>query len=474
MSDNLVALPPLEERWQPARAGLVSVWRYWDETFTFHRGRLLLRGPNGSGKSLALELLLPFLFDADASPSRLTSATKSRGGLYDRLMTGTDEPTRTGFVWVELRRGGQVFTVGARIRASQSTRRADVDYFTTDLAVGRELHLLDANRVPLSRQALVEALGERGRVHASAEEHRAAVRETLFPGFGPDRYASLMGALLTLRKEKLSQQLTNVDDLSKVLSEALPPLDDRDLAAVAEGFERLDRRRTELKELEAELDEVRLLADRQRHYARAVVVAGASAVRSAETRRDDVTKEERRAREELAEASEVTKQTGIELKGLDQRLEAIGIEVEALKDTDAYRNGVSLADLRNQAAQLAAVAERDRQRQETAGTDHEAAEQERGQAVQGFATAEANRGRAERDLRAAALPVGAEPVIDQARQVEATDQADGLVRAWLGAQRARIAEVRARPGGTRAGRDPTRFPRSRTGEGAGSGGRPWS
>ena len=52
-------------RWIPSRAGIINIWRYYDEVFTFHEGRLLLRGPNGSGKSKALELLLPFLFDAN-------------------------------------------------------------------------------------------------------------------------------------------------------------------------------------------------------------------------------------------------------------------------------------------------------------------------------------------------------------------------------------------------------------------------
>jgi len=76
----------LRTRWQPVRAGLVNAWRYQDEVLWFHRGRLLLRGPNGSGKSMALELLLPFLLDGNASQHRLTSAAKARGGLYDRLL----------------------------------------------------------------------------------------------------------------------------------------------------------------------------------------------------------------------------------------------------------------------------------------------------------------------------------------------------------------------------------------------------
>lgn len=164
MTESIATLSPPTDRWRPTRAGLVNLWRYWDETFTFHRGRLLLRGANGSGKSMALELLLPFLLDADASPGRLTSAAKPRGGLFDRVMTGTDESARTGFAWVEFARRDQTFTVGARIRASQATRRAEVDFFTTSLAVGRELHLLDGTRTPLSKKALEEAIGETGRV----------------------------------------------------------------------------------------------------------------------------------------------------------------------------------------------------------------------------------------------------------------------------------------------------------------------
>ncbi|MGI8984759.1 MAG: TIGR02680 family protein, partial [Acidimicrobiales bacterium] len=295
MNDAVTVLPTAGvDRWRPTRAGLVNLWRYWDETFSFHQGRLLLRGPNGSGKSMALELLLPFLLDADSNPNRLTSAAKSRGGLYERVMTGTAESGRAGFAWVELRRGDDVFTIGVRMRASAATRRVDLDFFTTSLAVGADLLLLDEHRQVLSKKALAEALGDHGRVHSSAEEHRATVRETLFPGFGADRYASVITALLALRKEKLSQNL-DLAKLSEVLSDALPALDEHDLAAVAEGFERLDRRRAELTALEAELAEVRTLAARQRDYARAVTAGVAGTVRRAENRRHDVTKAERPA-----------------------------------------------------------------------------------------------------------------------------------------------------------------------------------
>ncbi|HEX5267427.1 MAG TPA: TIGR02680 family protein [Acidimicrobiales bacterium] len=448
MTDTLTVVPepeivsPSAPRWQPTRAGLISVWRYWEETFTFHRGRLLLRGPNGAGKSMALELLLPFLLEADSSPDRLSSASKSRGTLFDRVMTGSDESSRTGFAWVEFSRGDEVFTVGARIRGSQATRRADPDFFTTTLAVGRDLHLLDDNRAALSRRALVEAIGSTGRVHNSAEEHRTAVREVLFPDFTADRYKSVVGALRALRKEKLSQNL-DLEKLSGVLSEALPPIDDHDIAAVAEGFERLDRRRAELAALESDLANVRLLAARQRDYARAVVVGAAAAVRSAETRRDDVTREERRAREELDVAREKADAAGAERAAIAAREVELGVEIDALKDSDAYKRGAALADLRRQAERFAEVAERDTRLAETRSAEHATAVEELEEARSLLVTASANQELAEREVRWAAQGAGADDVVSEALSVGEPDDAERLVQAWVDARRARIEEVRA-------------------------------
>ncbi len=195
-------------------------------------------------------------------------------------MTGADTTNRAGYAWIEFRRGPDAFTVGVRLRASASTRKVDSDFFTTTLTVGDDLHLLDDQRVPLSRQALVDAIGTTGRVHNSGADHRMAVADTLFAGFGPDRYDSVISALLALRKEKLSQNL-DVPKLSEILSEALPPLDEHDLATVAEGFERLDRRREELAQLEADVREVVRLGARQRTYARALVAAHSDDIRRA-------------------------------------------------------------------------------------------------------------------------------------------------------------------------------------------------
>ena len=59
------------DRFQPSRAGVINVWDYVDEEFTFADGRLVLRGHNGSGKTKALEVLFPFVLDGYTDARRL-------------------------------------------------------------------------------------------------------------------------------------------------------------------------------------------------------------------------------------------------------------------------------------------------------------------------------------------------------------------------------------------------------------------
>ena len=67
-----ITLPqPTLPRWQPLRLGLVELYHYDVEEFWFRDGHLLLRGNNGTGKSKVLSLTLPFLLDANLTPSRV-------------------------------------------------------------------------------------------------------------------------------------------------------------------------------------------------------------------------------------------------------------------------------------------------------------------------------------------------------------------------------------------------------------------
>jgi len=76
-SPELVSLATPAGRWTPTRAGLIACGATGTRRSPSTRSAAPAR-PNGSGKSMALELLLPFLLDGDASPSRLTSRP-SRG-----------------------------------------------------------------------------------------------------------------------------------------------------------------------------------------------------------------------------------------------------------------------------------------------------------------------------------------------------------------------------------------------------------
>ena len=92
------------DRWQPSRCGVVNAWQYTNETLQFENGRLLLHGPNGSGKTMLLEMLWPFLLEANTRPSRLSTGGTDRGTLANRLTGYTNGTARTSFLWAEFTR----------------------------------------------------------------------------------------------------------------------------------------------------------------------------------------------------------------------------------------------------------------------------------------------------------------------------------------------------------------------------------
>ncbi|MFF9340460.1 TIGR02680 family protein [Streptomyces sp. NPDC014773] len=353
-------------RWRPHRAGILNVWRYYDETFTFHQGRLLLRGQNGTGKSKALELLLPFLFDASLRPNRLSTFGGSERTMHWNLMgAGASGKTRVGYVWMEFRRVGEDgaerwFGCGARLHASVHTTTAHADYFTTRSRIAHPdgVPLVNEAGQPLTRAALADALGDHGEVHASPADHRTAVRRELFGGMGEQRYDSLLSALLQLRQPKLSERL-DPSLLSTLLSRALPPLGEGEIAELAEGFERLDRQRDHLDRLDAEVAAAGTVASRQRAYARRVLRAGAAALISATTEMDDLTRAARESAAGLDTALAERASAQKDRDGLELRAHTLDETVEGLRESDAYRQGEELDRLRRRTGELRAAA-RDR------------------------------------------------------------------------------------------------------------------
>ncbi|MFD0336655.1 hypothetical protein ACFQZ0_32405 [Streptomyces erythrogriseus] len=141
--------PPSPHRYRLHRAGIRNVWQYDHQEFTFGEGRLLLRGKNGAGKSKALEMLLPYLLDGDARA--LDATGTGRTTLAWLMLDGFTRTNRLGYLWLEFARtdeegSEQHLTVGAAVRASQSTRTAKPFFFTTRLRVGEDLDLAPAGQ----------------------------------------------------------------------------------------------------------------------------------------------------------------------------------------------------------------------------------------------------------------------------------------------------------------------------------------
>jgi uncharacterized protein (TIGR02680 family) len=358
------ALPqPGSERFRPLRAGIRNVWEYDNHEFWFADGWLILRGPNTAGKSKALELLLPFVLDGETRSERLDPFGGRSKSMYWNMID-FDESRRNeiGYCWIEFGRvdadGQEHFVtcvVGMRSQRA-GDRKVESWFAVTPLRVGADVDLAGPDGRLLTSDRLKQALDGRGRFSTNARDHRSAVDQALF-GLGLDRFESLLHLLLQLRRPKLSEKL-DVAKLAGVLREALPPLDRTRLELLAQGFARLDSEAAELEVLEQARAELETFLVAYRHYARIQARLRADAVRSANSRFDDVTRTERSQRQALeradaeladverrrAELDRESSRLSGRLKGLDLTkvhhlalVEALAAEAEQVADTSRVR-----------------------------------------------------------------------------------------------------------------------------------------
>ncbi|MFF7284572.1 TIGR02680 family protein [Streptomyces griseorubiginosus] len=242
--------PPTPHRYRLHRAGIRNVWQYDEQEFTFGEGRLLLRGKNGAGKSKALEMLLPYLLDGDARA--LDATGTGRTTLAWLMLDGFGQTNRLGHLWLEFARTDEEgndhhLTIGAAIRASQSTKTAKPFFFTTRLRVGEALDLAPAGQ-PLPVDRLKSLVGSEN-VTDRAVEHRARVARELFGLTDPARYRNLLHLLHRLRRPTIGDRIDS-GGLVSVLAETLPALDDEVVEKVARSLDDLDSVRAYLGRLE--------------------------------------------------------------------------------------------------------------------------------------------------------------------------------------------------------------------------------
>jgi uncharacterized protein (TIGR02680 family) len=392
---------PRRERWELLRAGLQNIWEYDDQRFVFHHGRLLLRGRNESGKTKALEVLLPFLLDADLSPQRLdpfgSMARPMRWNLLNE--SNPEQNTRVAYVWLELGRlgpdGPELRTVGAGLRAKRSTPAVAVWYFITGLRVDRDFNPIGPGRRPLVQSRLEEALGERGQVFSRASDYRQAINRELFEMPG-DQYRALIEALLQLRRPQLSKQL-RPEELSRILSASLPPLERGVVDPLAEGFERLDRHREEREVWQQTLSAVERFTGVYRGFAEILARRQALELTRAESAHHKARAELRHWEQQVEQASALRQQLARRRGELESEQRSLAEKVATLKASEEYRSVQELAraeEAQGEAEAQQARADR-RQQQDVAALE---LQQDRQRAEQ----ARADRARAERDSDLAA------------------------------------------------------------------------
>lgn len=223
-------------RFKPTRAGIINLWDYRDQEFSFADGRLVLRGPNGSGKTKALEVLFPFVFDGRIEPRRLNPfAGEERTMKSNLLYRGQD--SAHSYVWMEFARGPQddpeAVTVGIGMRASRQNDKVTRWYFVTDGRVGVDFSLLGDDDRPLTKKQLAEQLGSDA-ITDRPVDYRAAIDARLF-GLGAERYDQLINLILTLRRPQLAKNL-DPKGLSQALTDGLRPLDEQLVLEAARSF----------------------------------------------------------------------------------------------------------------------------------------------------------------------------------------------------------------------------------------------
>ncbi|PVZ10988.1 TIGR02680 family protein [Actinomycetospora cinnamomea] len=254
-----------QPRWKPSRAGILNVYQYQDEVLEFADGRLLLRGVNGSGKSTAMNMLLPFLLEADVR--KIDAAGEQRGVLRSWMLSDHDDTQRTGYLWIEFEKAGEYRTVGCGIRANRSTDRVAVWWFSTDRRVRVDLRLTETD-VPFSADVLRSELGTRGQVFTSTAEYRAEVARRFFGGVDPGAYFRL---LHQVRNPRVGDRIDT--DLPRTLREALPPVPEDAVHDAAQPLEDLEDHRRNVTDLARTVEALDGAIETYTDYARRVLAA---------------------------------------------------------------------------------------------------------------------------------------------------------------------------------------------------------
>ncbi|MEV0926510.1 TIGR02680 family protein [Streptomyces spongiicola] len=363
-------------RFVPTRAGIVNLWDYRDEEFSFAGGWLVLRGPNGSGKTKALEVLFPFVLDGRIDPKRLNPfAAEDRTMKSNLLFRGQEGAL--GYVWIEFthRTTGQAVTCGIGLHAQKHRDTPARWHFVADGRVGEDFSLLTDDDRPLTKKQLAAELAPLGAEPiASATDYRAAVDQRLF-GLGRERYEQLLTLILTLRRPQLAKNLDPAK-LSDTLTEGLRPLDEDLIGEAARSFDDMESVQRTLEGLVAADEATRSFLAAYSTYLRvnARVAAGRLSARREESEQRE--RAHAAAEAELDRARDRRETAGAGADETEAALAALRARLEQLRSSAAYQAVEQLADLERlvRTCEQAARQAGDEHRRRTAATGRARAE----------------------------------------------------------------------------------------------------
>lgn len=342
---------PERQRFQPLRMGLLGIWEYDEQVFFFYGGKLILRGHNGSGKTKALEVTSPLLLDGILSARRMDPFGNAARSMRDNILY-RGHTQRISYVWTEYGRvteSGEFeyLTVGIGMHALASGKQALRDrwFFTTPGRVGADFSLYDDDRRPRNRAQLEDVLGKED-VHERAKHYREALATRLF-GFSSSRLLSLVDLLLTLRRPKLSEDLT-VSKLSQLLRDGLPPVSGLLLEDLAGKFDELAREREELQALVRNKGHVDTFLSSYSRLARRIVRSEAEGLVVAGAKRSAAHRTQREKADELAEVRDRVRQHEDERQRLQLRSNTLQARVNELNSSPEMEQRGLITELQKQ------------------------------------------------------------------------------------------------------------------------------
>lgn len=326
-------------RWRLNRAGIINVYQYGNETLQFGGGRLLLRGVNGSGKSTAMNMLLPFLLDADTR--RIDAAGEQSGVLRSWMLSGRDEAQPVGYLWLEVAKEGQYLSFGCGIRANRSTDQVTTWWFVTSRRPGIDFQLVEG-RVPVSRDGL-RVLIEPDLVLGQDQRglYRAELRKRLFGSADIDQHLRL---LRIVRNPRVGDRLDA--ELPQYLHDALPQLSDDALDDAAQPLEDLEEHRRNVADLERTATTLDAVFATYRNYARTELHRSADGTAGAVRTARDARRKEERSRTTHDIAIEQHRNAADRKRQIGSDVDNLTSAIKALEASEAYKSGAQLNDLR--------------------------------------------------------------------------------------------------------------------------------